>query len=274
MLSPQQQSLIYQHAYIPEHLPEYVQSISGADAALHEGYLCYPIRDHLIFVGYPLEDRCIALEQAYESAVKRFRPATVAVIAASISFCKRRLEGQTEDQYYKLDLPLSRVPAAAAYMIRRAAVELLVCEGAFGSDHELLITNFLSARKLGLSHEEIFRGIPQYLERSRTALLLEVRKGDQLAAFSIVDFGSADYAFYMFNFRSLTAGVPGASDLLFHEMVRLAEAKGKRAVNLGLGINPGVIRFKEKWGAAPFLPYASAMIRTRSRGLLSLLTRI
>ncbi len=271
MLSLQQQTLAYQRAYIPEHLPEYVQSISGADAALPNGYLSYVVGDHLIFVGYPVADQCIAIEQAYEHALERFRPATVAIIAPSLSFHKGRFVEHTEDQYYKLELPLARLPSAVAYMIRRAAGELRVSEGAFGNDHELLIADFLAAREFDPAYKEIFLRIPEYLAQSRTALLLEGRKGDQLVAFTIVDFGSANYAFYLFNFRSLTAGVPGASDLLLYEMIRVAEAKGKSAINLGLGINPGVRRFKEKWGATPFLPYAYAMIR-RSKGLLRILT--
>lgn len=272
MLNQQQERFTYQHAYVPEQLPEFVQSVSGAEAYLHEDYICYVVHDHLIFVGYPLTDQCMTVEQAYKSVCKRFRPATVAVIAASISFHQGLCEGQTEDRYHKLDLPLAAVPSRVAYMIRRAARELRVCEGAFGDEHEQLLTAFVAARELSPAHQEIFSGIPKYLDASRTACLLEARKNVQLVAFSIVDLGSADYAFYMFSFRSLTTRVPGASDLLFHEMTLLAQGKGKRAINLGLGINPGVTHFKEKWGATPFLPCVSALIRRRSGRLMSLLT--
>ena len=76
--------------------------------------------------------------------------------------------------------------------------------------------------------------------------------------------GSASYAFYLFNIRSPKVNVPGASDLLFHEMVRLAQAEGKKALNLGLGIHPGVRRFKEKWGGTPFLNHASAFVARKT----------
>jgi hypothetical protein len=78
-----------------------------------------------------------------------------------------------------------------------------------------------------------------------------------------VDLGAADYAFYLFNFRSGKINVPGASDLLFHEMVNLAQTEGKKALNLGLGINAGVRRFKEKWGGTPFLNYSSVLVDKR-----------
>ena len=58
-------------------------------------------------------------------------------------------------------------------------------------------------------------------------------------AFNIFDSGSADHCFYLFNFRSLKINVPGACDLLFYEMSRLAEAADKKTMNLGLGINSG-----------------------------------
>ena len=82
-------------------------------------------------------------------------------------------------------------------------------------------------------------------------------------AFNIVDLGAADYAFYLFSFRSSKINVPGASDLLFHAMVNLAQTEGKKAVNLGLGVNAGIRRFKEKWGARPFLNYSSVLVDKR-----------
>ena len=94
-------------------------------------------------------------------------------------------------------------------------------------------------------------------------MLLEARKGKKLVAFNIVDLGAAYYAFYLFNFRSSKHNVPGASDMLVHEMVNLALIEGKKAVNLGLGINPGIRRFKEKWGGTPFMKYASAFVYKR-----------
>jgi len=274
MLSPDDQRFVYHHAYVAEHLPDYVQAVSGAEPTLHENYLCYVRAEHLIFVGYPLGHECTDVEQAYVSACKRFRPATVAIIAPSISFHGNELIESMEDVYYKLDLPLTSVPPAAAYMIRRASRELRVCEGSYGKDHERLVADFLAARAVGPSHEEIFRRIPAYLKQSRTASLVEGWKGDQLIVFSILDLGSATYGFYMFSFRSLTAGIPGASDALVYEMTRMAEASRKSAINLGLGINQGVMHFKKKWGAVPLLPYASALIRKRAKSLLSVLARL
>lgn len=55
--------------------------------------------------------------------------------------------------------------------------------------------------------------------------------------------------------------VPGVSDLPFHELVKVSDKAGKRYVNMGLGINEGVRRFKLKWGAEKFLPYQYGVLR-------------
>ena len=75
-------------------------------------------------------------------------------------------------------------------------------------------------------------------------------------------------------FRSGKINVPGASDLLFYEMVNLAHTAGKKAVNLGLGINAGIRRFKEKWGGAPFLDYSSGLVDKREVNIESLAKKL
>ncbi|UCB49948.1 MAG: hypothetical protein JSW56_03400 [Deltaproteobacteria bacterium] len=261
MLNTEERRLVYEHAYLPEHLPDYVEAISGAEVHLQaDDYLCFSRGSHLIFIGYPLKDETSDIERAYQVACERFRPSTLAIIAPKIWLPPQKYEAQPEDSYYRLDLPLVSIDAEVAYMVRRAGRELRVEVGVFGKEHNRLVKGFISGRELGQEQKKIYREIPSYLKRSKTAHLLEARKGDRLVAFNIVDMGSAHYAFFLFNVRSMKSHVPGASDLLFHEMVRLAEREGKEALNLGLGINPGVRRFKEKWGGKPFLTHASALV--------------
>lgn len=273
MLNTQERSLVHEHAYVPEHLPDYVESISEAEPFLHEGCLCFLKGTQLIFVGYPIQAEGADIARIYESACERFHPATAAIIGPGIWLPDSRIEGQVQDNYYKLDLPLAKLRSGLPYMIRRAGREANIVRGTFGEDHRVLVEEFLAAREPETAYHEIFRKIPVYLTHSATARLLEARKGDRLVAFNVVDTGSSEYLFYLFNFRSMGAHVPGACDLLFYEMARLAEAEGKRAMNLGLGINPGVQRFKEKWGAVPLVPYASGLVRRKSSGLLTLLRR-
>jgi len=260
MLSNQDISHIYRHASIPEHLPDYVEAISRAEPHLIENHLCFIRSNHLLFIGYSLSGDNRDSHRAYTVACNEFRPATVAIIAPALWEIAESYEEQPADSYYRLDLPLAAMPSDVAYMVRRAEKELITDSGIFGREHKKIIKAFISRQALNDRQKYIFKHIHQYLKCSRTTRLLEVRRKGRLAAFTIVDLGSADSAFYLFNFRLPEVNVPGASDLLFLEMVKLAQAEGKKTINLGLGINSGIRRFKEKWGGAPFLPYVSALV--------------
>ena len=260
MLSSQDRERIYQQAYLPEHLWVYVEAISGGRAHLHDSYLCYVCGDHLIFVGYPLKSPTVEPAEAFRSAWERFQPATAAVIAPEVTLTALHVVTQPPDDYYRLQLPSAPPPPKVANMVRRADRELQVVYGRFQWEHRRLVNEFIKTHSLSPEQTFIYKRIGEYLKCSRTARVLEARRGSRLAAFSIVDFDSADYAFYMFNFRSAKIAVPGASDLLFHRMLVSAQAEAKQAVNLGLGLHPGVRRFKEKWGGRPFLHHCPALV--------------
>lgn len=187
----------------------------------------------------------------------------MALIASPIWLPAGQCEHQTGDSYYRLDLPLASIDADVAYMVRRARRDLRVARGRFGREHKRIINAFLGQHRFDPRQKYLFKHIPHYLRASDSAVLLEARAQNKLAAFSIVDLGAAEYAFYLFSFRSAKLKVPGASDLLFHEMQNLARTQGKKAVNLGLGVNAGIRRFKEKWGGVPFLKYGSALVDKR-----------
>jgi predicted DNA-binding WGR domain protein len=263
MLNREDSSRIYQRAYLPEHLPGYVERISGARPHLHGNYLCFSRKTHLIFIGYPLGVPSDDTPKAYASACERFDPSTVALIAPDIWLDSAAAEVQPGDSYYRLDLPLESIHPEVAYMVRRAEKELQIRYGRFGKEHKKLIKKFIQNHNLTTAQIQIFRHVGNYARRSKSARLIEARRADQLAAFTIADMGSARHAFYLFNFRSSEIVVPGASDLIFNEMVRLAQSEGKEAINLGLGIHAGIRKFKEKWGGVAFLPYRSAFVYRR-----------
>ena len=263
MLNGQERKWIYHHAYLPEHLPDYVEAISGAEPFLHQNYLYFLGKKHIIFNGYPLGPPSDSPARIYDFICERFQPITVAVIAATIWLTAEQYEHQATDSYYRLDLPVSPIDNAVAYMLRRARRDLQVKHGKFGKEHKKIIKAFMSDHRLDRQQKNLFKQIPQYLRTSASAVLFEARRGKELVAFNVVDLGAVDYAFYLFSFRSSRINVPGASDLLFHEMVKLARSGGKKSVNLGLGINAGIRRFKEKWGGTPFLNYSSILVDKR-----------
>ena len=261
MLSSDEQNRIYQQAYVPEHLPDYVAAISGSEAYLFQDYLFYFHRNHLLFIGYPLGEKPVEISQVYQAACERLNPRTIMLVADDLSSLPEGSQTQQADRYYRLDLPLKSMIPDVAYMVRRAERELKVALGQFGREHKKIIKDFIARQKLSDAQVHIFKHVQNYMKRSKTAHLLEARQTDRLVAFSIVDMGSARYAFYQFNFRSSEIAVPGASDLLFNEMVRLAQSEGKQAINLGLGVHRGIRRFKEKWGGEPFLNHRSVLIQ-------------
>ena len=263
MLNDQERQYIYRHAYLPEHLPDYVRAVSGAEPFLHHNYLYFLGKKHLIFNGYPLGPDSEPAVRIYDFICERFKPTTVAIIAAAIWLPAEQYGQVATDSYYRLDLPLAPIDPAVAYMLRRARKDLQVTRGIFSREHQKIIKAFMADHRFNPRQKYIFKHIPQYLKASTSAVLFEARMEKELVAFNIVDLDAADFAFYLFSFRSRKINVPGASDLLFHELVNVAHTAGKKAVNLGLGVNAGIRRFKEKWGGTPFLNYSSVMVDKR-----------
>jgi hypothetical protein len=277
MLSPADEAFVARHAYVPEHLPGYVASVSAAEPHLVEGYLCYQAGETLIFIGYPLgrEFEGADLARVIPGAVARFRPRQVAVTAAVLPELTPRCELRERDAYYRLDLAAVRVPAKERSLIRRAARELTVEQGGrLGAGHEALIGEFLASHGMAGDARRIYERMPAYVAGAGTACLFSARDRDgQVAAFAVADLGGERYAFYQFSIRNARRPVPGASDLLLTEVMAAARREGKAYLNLGLGVHAGVARFKEKWGAEAFLAYEYGIVRRRRPGLLDALLR-
>jgi len=274
MLSKEDCHRIYQQAYLPEHLPDYVAAVSGAEAYLIENHICFCQRHHMMFIGFPLGDPGSDTAQAYLAACERHEPATVAIIAPRIWLSDDACEKQPGDKYYRLTLPLDAIHAQVAYMVRRAQRDLVIVRGKFGREHKRIVKEFLTTRQLTPDQVYLFKHLQPFLKHSSSAILLEARKGREMVAFTVMDLGSVNYAFYLFNFRSIKFNIPGASDLLFHEMVNLAQSSGKRAINLGLGINFGIRCFKEKWGGVPFLSCETAVLHRETPDLSRLAKKL
>ena len=79
MITAAQEDYIERHAYLPEHIPEYVTAISQTEAFLFGDFLAYAKKGHFILVGYPLEEAFEEkrMEEALEEAVKSSQTGTV-----------------------------------------------------------------------------------------------------------------------------------------------------------------------------------------------------
>ncbi len=259
MLNSEEREIIFQNAYIPEHLEEYVCSISEGEPFFYKGYLYFLRKNHMIFIGYPLnkpfkqtEANDILIELVLKHRIKSI---------ASISETKLNVKGdilfESSDYYYMLDISSLSINKKLKSCINRAIKEITVeISRNLTPEHNKIIDEYLRMEKFDNYTRYIFTKIPDYIFKSKTSLLLNAKARDgSLVGFNVLDLGSLRYAFYMFNFISRKLYIPGASDLLMYEMIKIAKQKGKEFINLGLGINKGVTFFKKKWNGKIFLNY-------------------
>jgi hypothetical protein len=275
MITAAEEDHIERHAYLPEHVPEYVTAISQTEPFLFGDFLAYAEKDHFILVGYPLNEAFEEkrLGRALEDAVQCLKPVSVSLIAPAIPPSLQKGPHPPTDHYYRLDLSTISISQKLRNMLRRAGRELSVGKNShFDQEHKKIVEEFLKSHSADEATRFIFQRIDTYLSSSKTASIFEARTGNgDLVAFDVAEFMPRDYAVYMFNFRSQARYMPGASDLLLSAVIQQAIAEGKKYINLGLGINPGVTFFKEKWGGVVFLPYAFCLYYPTRKGLLEML---
>ena len=260
MISPSEQAYILKHAYVPEHMVDYVSSISKTEPFLIGDFVVHVHPTHLIFVGYPLggESSDTQIASAFAEAQERFVPAATSLIAPWLpAVLERKFVPSSTDEYYRLALTSLEIPKKVRNMLKRASKEVTIGTANFSKEHKKLVRLFLRKTQLDTRTRFIFQRVPAYARRAST-LVYEARnaRGD-LVAFDIADFGARDYAFYMFNFRSPRHRIPGVSDLLLASIIKQTQKDGKPYLNLGLGINDGISFFKKKWGATRFLEYSA-----------------
>jgi hypothetical protein len=269
MIAATQQDYINDHAYIPEHIPQYVTAISQTEPFLLGDFLGYAKKGHFTLVGYPLEEPFEEkrMRSVLEDAIKRFHPESVSLIAPSIPSSIHGSIHPPSDHYYRLDLSSISISQKLRNMLKRAYRELSVERtNKFDEEHRKMIAEFLKTHPVDEAASFIFNRIDEYLSSSPTARVFDARnKRDELVAFDVAEFTPKDYALYMFNFGSGARYVPGASDLLLSKVIQQAKTENKKYINLGLGINPGVTFFKEKWGGVAFLPYASCFYHLKRK---------
>jgi hypothetical protein len=106
MLSESDRRFIYERAHVPEHLPDYVSSVTGAEAHLYGGHVLYVKDGTLVLVGYPLNQpfEKEKLGDLLELAVKEFHSKTVSLLAPAIPPWRKPSSEVTEDSYYRLEI--------------------------------------------------------------------------------------------------------------------------------------------------------------------------
>lgn len=283
-------------AWVPEQLVHYVAAVSGRRACLCGDYAAYTMDGHATLVAYPwaadatvisgatglsdasgLSGASDALEALAQAEAPRLAEALeslaamgcarVTVLApfalpASLPGAVPGAIVSARDSYWQIALPGTRPGQKLRNLLKRAAQEVTVRQEAFGTGHQALVARYLAERDLPPGTRAIFSALPAYAGLAGQAGvnlgLYSARRSDgSLAGFAVGDFSGLHSAFYMFAFRARNAP-PGTADLLLKHILLRAKVMGHRRLNLGLGVNPGIAFFKQKWGATPLLPYVES----------------
>lgn len=260
MITPEEEAYLYTKAYVPEHIVSLMGPISKGEPFLKEDHLSFVKDNWVIFVGYPLDgkfskERC---ERILKQIVEIFRPEYLWFIGPEIpAFLLDSCTERETDHYYRLDLEEIRLKPSLQRAADKASHDLTVeRERSISEEHKELISELLKREKLPPRVKELYHAMPDYVPYSSSALVLNAwdKKG-KLSAFYVVELGAKDFSTYVLGTYSKKHYVPHASDLLFLEMIKITREHGKKVINLGLGVNKGIRRFKEKWGGIPFLNY-------------------
>jgi len=260
MITVEDEEYILKHAYVPEHIISLMAPVSKGEPFLIEDCLSFIKDNWLILVGYPLEEnfskeRC---EKILKQALGTYRPQYLWFIGPEIpsSLLHSYTERET-DQYYKLDIEQFKLKPSFRRMAEKASNELSVERShSFSKDHEALVIELLKSEKLTPRVRELYLAMSEYVSRSRSSYVLNAwGKNGKLCAFYVIELAAKNFSTYVLGTHSKKHYVPHASDLLFLEMIELTREKGKKTINLGLGVNEGIRRFKKKWGGVPFLNY-------------------
>ncbi len=274
MITPEQEKYILKNAQVPEHIPGLMVGISQADLFLVDSFICLAKEDWLIFIGYPLEGSFQEeiLIDALQKTIKRYKPRSTWFIAPEFpDSLKSRARLEESDNYYRFDLKTQRAGGNLVRMAHKAAEGLSVIRSrSFSKDHEDLTREFLQRQDLPPRIHELYLRMKDYVAFSSSSLILSARdRENRLSAYYILELGAEKFLTYVVGCYSRWNYVPHASDLLFFEMLREAKGQQKEYIHLGLGVNEGISRFKEKWGGVPFLKYEFGEISSETRSSFS-----
>lgn len=250
-------------AIVPEHSLPLMLALSRGEPHIRDGYLFFKKDDWLMAIGYPLHGSfsSAVFEKAAENVAAEAGLRETFAIAPSFSSNLSRKIIET-DRFYVLSTS-APIPKKLANSVKKARSRLRIQESSrFTPAHRKLWREFLSTRQTSMTDRvrELYAAVPQALlyPESSLRLLDAYDEENSLTASLLLDHAPANFSSYLLGAHSANHYVPHAMDALFAAMLEIAKKNGKRFIHLGLGVNPGILRFKRKWGAVPSLPYRMA----------------
>lgn len=260
MLTAEEQAYILDRAYIPEHCIHLMTFVSGAEPLLMDDFFICRKENWIILIGYPLADdfSCDALQAVFSRIKKTWRPKCISLIAPEIpsSLVAACRESQSDDYFtLKARNPVIRSPVKRNLKKARQNLRVEISTH-MGDSHQELMHEFVARTSLSERVKRLLFKMPEFVAGADTAFVLNAwDKINRLSAFYVVDLEAGAFSNYIIGCHSKRNYVVGASDLLLLELINLSLKYEKATVHLGLGVNAGVRRFKEKWGAVPTRRY-------------------
>jgi hypothetical protein len=276
MLTDQEEAYILDQAYVPEHCVRLMTQVSGGEPFLIDNFFICLKKNWIILVGYPLEDNFTLdrLEAILAKIKKNFRPDFISLIAPEMpSSLDAACSERQSDFYYTLETrdPIIRSPLKRNLKKARQNLRVEFSRRMQGV-HQELIHEFVARNGLPERVERLFFKMPEFMVCSDKALILNAwDKKDKLAAFYVVDFEANRFSNYIIGCYSKKNYVLGASDLLLFELINLSREYDKLYIHLGLGINAGIRRFKEKWGGLSVRRYEMGELVLKKPSLFEML---
>jgi hypothetical protein len=270
------QTDILARASIPEHVLPLMTAVSGGKP--------YWVDDHLVLlgqgwatlIGYPLDGDFSA--NRLVAAVDRLRTLeSISMLNFIAPVVPEALQGECqsyeEDEYLVLNLEAFHLTSKLRRAVRKGEAKVTINKAhSFEQDHQRLVDELANRIELPPMVAGLYAAMPRYLHQSNSGWILEARDSSgRLAAFFVVDGAAPNFDIYLLGAHSRVHEVPYASDVLFKVMVDQALERSKESLQLGLGVNPGIRRFKEKWGGKAYFPYHACQILLRPPGPISFL---
>ena len=260
MLSAQEEAYILDRAYIPEHCIRLMTFVSGGEPLLMDDFFICRKENWIILIGYPLADNFtrVALEGVITKIKKIFHPEFISLIAPEIpSYLVATCRENQSDAYFTLKTQKPIIRSPVKRNLRKARQNLRVEISTNMQDsHQELMDEFIARTPMPERVQRLLFRMPEFVAAADKAFVLEAwDKANRLSAFYVVDLEAEGFSNYIIGCHSKKNYVVGASDLLCFELINLSLEYEKNTIHLGLGVNAGIRRFKEKWGAKPTRRY-------------------
>ncbi len=274
MLTSEEEAYILEHAYVPEHCISLMTLVSGGEPFLIDDYFICHKDNWIILIGYPLEDNFNTenFEAVLSKVRKKFRPDYISLVAPEMpSSLASDCQESESDVYFTLPTQPAVIRSPVKRNLKKARQNLRVeSSSRMQEDHQELMAEFIERAQPSDRVKRLLFKMPEFVVRADKAFVLNAwSKIDKLAAFYVVDFEARQFSNYIIGCHSRANYVLGASDLLLFELINMSLEFNKDYIHLGLAVNAGIRRFKEKWGGLPSRRYEMCELAFQKPSILN-----